>query len=135
LGDALDDGQAEADACVVGVYALGAAPERLGECGDQLWVSFSPVFSTVSFTLVGWALVVTRTVPCSGRLRTIALCTRFVVICSSSAGEPMVGVMSPEVSMVMPRCCASGRSVSVASSATRDGRRVLGCTTLPSLAA
>jgi hypothetical protein len=78
------------------------------------------VFSTVSFTLVWWALVVTRTVPCSGRLRTIALCTRFALICSSSAGEPMVGVMSPEVSMVMPRCCASGRSVSVASSARRD---------------
>ena len=32
----------------------------------------------------------------------------------------MVGVMSPEVSMVTPRSSASGRSVSVASSATRD---------------
>ena len=34
----------------------------------------------------------TQTVPCSGRLWTIALCTRFVAICSRSAGEPMVGV-------------------------------------------
>src|SRR4051812_9207634 len=36
-GDALDDGQAEADAWVVGAYALGAAQKRLGERGDQLW--------------------------------------------------------------------------------------------------
>ena len=42
----------------------------------------------------------THTVPCSGRLWTIALCTRFVVICSSSACEPMVGLTSPEVSIV-----------------------------------
>ena len=35
----------------------------------------------------------THTVPCSGRLWTIALCTRFVVNCSRSACEPMVGVM------------------------------------------
>ena len=67
-----------------------------------------------------WAatLVVTHTVPCSGRLWTIALCTRFVVICSSSAGEPTVGAASPEVSMVTPRFSASGSSVSVASSAS-----------------
>jgi hypothetical protein len=42
-------------------------------------VSFSPVFSTVSTTLLGWTLVVTRTVPFSGRLWTIALWTRFVL--------------------------------------------------------
>ena len=36
LGDALDDCQAEADACVVGAYAFGAALKRLGERGDQL---------------------------------------------------------------------------------------------------
>src|SRR5438874_10362432 len=29
--------------------------------------------------------------PCSGRLWTIAFCTRFVVSCSRSAYEPMVG--------------------------------------------
>jgi hypothetical protein len=51
LGDALDDRQAEADACVVGAYALGAALERLGERGDDCGVSFSPVFSTVSTTV------------------------------------------------------------------------------------
>ena len=62
----------------------------------------------------------THTVPCSGRLWTIALCTRLVVICSSSAGEPLVGAASPEVSMAMPRFSANGRSVSVASSAIRD---------------
>src|SRR5262245_62042628 len=37
LGDALDDGQAEADTCVVGAYALGATPERRDQRGDQLW--------------------------------------------------------------------------------------------------
>ena len=37
LGDALDDRQAEADACVVGAYAFAAALKRLGKRGDQLW--------------------------------------------------------------------------------------------------
>jgi hypothetical protein len=37
LGDAVDDCQAEADTCVVGAYALGAAPKRLGKRGSQLW--------------------------------------------------------------------------------------------------
>jgi len=50
----------------------------------------------------------------------MALCRRFVVICSNRAGEPTVGVMSPEVSMVTPCFSARGRSVSVASSAMRD---------------
>ena len=36
LGDALGDCQAEADACVVGAYALGAALKWLGECGNRL---------------------------------------------------------------------------------------------------
>ena len=36
LGDALDDRQAEADARVVGAYALGAALKRLGKRGNQL---------------------------------------------------------------------------------------------------
>ena len=69
-------------------------------------------------SLGGGTLVVTHTVPCSGR--TIPLCTRFVAICSRSACEPIVGVISPEVSTVTPRLSARGRSVSVASSATRD---------------
>jgi hypothetical protein len=51
FGDALDDCQAEADACVVGAYAFAAALKRLGKRGDQLWGSFSPVFSTVSTAL------------------------------------------------------------------------------------
>ena len=50
----------------------------------------------------------------------MALCSRFVVICSNSACEPTVGVMSPDVSMVTPCFSARGRSVSVASSAMRD---------------
>ena len=53
LGDALDDCQAEADACVVGAYAFGAAEERLDKRGNRLWLSFSPVFSTVSTALLG----------------------------------------------------------------------------------
>ena len=121
LGDALDDRQAEADTGVVGADASRCRAEtarRVVEtsCG----VSISPVFSTVSTTTPGWTLVVTHTVPSSGRLWTIALCTRFVVICSRSAWEPTVGAMSPEVSMVTPRFSASGSSVSVASSAIRD---------------
>ena len=51
LGDALDDGQPEADSRVVGADAFGAALERLGERGDQLRASSSPVFSTASTTL------------------------------------------------------------------------------------
>ena len=53
LGDALDDCEAEADARVVGAYAFGAALKRLGECGNRLWVSFSPAFSTLSSALFG----------------------------------------------------------------------------------
>jgi hypothetical protein len=37
LRDALDDRQAEADACVVGAYALAAALKRLAKRGEQLW--------------------------------------------------------------------------------------------------
>ena len=36
LGDALDDRQAEADACVVGAYAFGATLKRLDQRGHQL---------------------------------------------------------------------------------------------------
>ena len=37
LGDAFHDCQAEADTCVVGAYAFGAALKRLGKRGSQLW--------------------------------------------------------------------------------------------------
>ena len=83
-------------------------------------LSVSPVFSTQSVAPAASALVATQTVPSRCRLWTIALCTRFVPICSSRACEPMAGVTSPEVSMVSPRSSARGRSVSVASSAIRD---------------
>jgi hypothetical protein len=36
FGDAFDDSQAEADTCVFGAYAFGAATERLGKHGSQL---------------------------------------------------------------------------------------------------
>ena len=36
LGDAFDDRQAEADTCVIGAYAFGAAEKRLGKCGNYL---------------------------------------------------------------------------------------------------
>ena len=65
-----DDCHAETDARVVGAYAFGAAKKRLGNSGNHLWVSCSPVFSTVSTTLSGSTLVVTALV---GRLCTIAL--------------------------------------------------------------
>ena len=37
LGDAFDDCQTEADACVAGAYAFGAALKRLEKRGNQLW--------------------------------------------------------------------------------------------------
>ena len=37
LGDAFDDRQAEADACVVGANAFGAALKRLDKRGHQFW--------------------------------------------------------------------------------------------------
>src|SRR5829696_3828328 len=37
LGDAFDDCQAEADTCVVGGYAFGAANKRLDKRGNYLW--------------------------------------------------------------------------------------------------
>jgi hypothetical protein len=37
LVDAFDDCQAEADACVFGAYAAGAAKKRLAKRGNQLW--------------------------------------------------------------------------------------------------
>ena len=37
LGDAVDDRQAEADACVVGTHAFVAALKRLDKRGHQLW--------------------------------------------------------------------------------------------------
>ena len=37
LGDALGDCQAEADARVVGAYAVGAATKPLDKRGNQLW--------------------------------------------------------------------------------------------------
>ena len=79
LGDALDDRQAEADAGVVGADAFGAALERLDERGDQLRGELlAGVLDREHHTLGRRTLVVTHTVPCSGRLWTIALCTRFV---------------------------------------------------------
>ena len=53
LGDAFDDSQTEADACVVGVCAFGATKERLDKGGNYLRVSFLPVFSTVSTAVLG----------------------------------------------------------------------------------
>ncbi len=82
------------------------------------------MFSTTRVAPPGPVSVWTCTVPGSaapsGRLWTIALCTRFVVSCSRSAGEPVAGVTSPVVSIVTPRRPASGRSVSVASSARSE---------------
>jgi hypothetical protein len=37
LGYALDDCQPKADACVVGMYSLGAALKWLDKCGNQMW--------------------------------------------------------------------------------------------------
>src|SRR4051794_10366488 len=42
VGDALDDGQPETDARVVGAYALGAALKRLGQRGDPPWAERLP---------------------------------------------------------------------------------------------
>ena len=67
-GDALDDCQAEADTCMVAAYAFGAALERLGECRDELWGELLAGVLDSEHHAVGVTLVVTHTVPCSGRL-------------------------------------------------------------------
>ena len=53
LGDAFDDCQAEADTSVVGAYAFGAAKNGSTSVETNCGVSCSPVFSTVSTTLLG----------------------------------------------------------------------------------
>src|SRR5487761_1886934 len=54
---------------------MRSVPRRNGSTSVETncGVSFSPVFSTVSTTVLGCTLVVTHTLPCSGRLWTIAL--------------------------------------------------------------
>ncbi len=120
LGDALDDGQAEADTCVVGVNACGAPVKRFGERRDQAWRErVAGVFhGERDIPRAGGGGDCTA--PCSGRLWTMALCSRFMVNCNSRTREPTAGVTSPEVAIVTPCFSASGRSVSVASSARRD---------------
>ncbi len=99
-----------------------STPRRNGSVsvGTSSAGSGAPVFSTASSTAPGRTLVVTRTVPASGRLWTIALCTRFVVSWSSRAGDPVVKAMSPCASTVTPRPSARGSRVSAASSAISD---------------
>ena len=75
--------------------AFGAALERFGECRDQLRGELLAGVLDREHDGLGADAVLTCTVPCSGRLWTMALCTRFVVICSRSACEPMVGVDVP----------------------------------------
>jgi hypothetical protein len=60
LGDALDDCQAEADACVVGAYAVAAALKRLGKRGDPSVVQhlISPLSTWMQ--VFAYALVVQR---------------------------------------------------------------------------
>ena len=53
LGDALDDGQAEADTGMVSAYAFVAAHKRFSEGGDELRAELPPVFSTVSVAASG----------------------------------------------------------------------------------
>ncbi|GAA1049342.1 hypothetical protein GCM10009569_14610 [Arthrobacter russicus] len=92
--------------------------------------SCTPVLFTIRVTESVSTAVLTSTVPCSGILCTIALCTRFVANCNKSVGEPVVGVISPVVVTVTPCFSASACSVSVASSAMSDkstGSRVNDC--------
>jgi hypothetical protein len=52
LGDALDDCQAEADACVLGAHAFGAAAKRLNKCGNHLpGELFAGVFDSEDHTI------------------------------------------------------------------------------------
>ena len=72
-GDAIDDGQTEADACVVAVYAFGAALERRDRGGNQVGGERRPGIFTVGTTDSELTPVVIRTVRCLGRLWTMAL--------------------------------------------------------------
>ena len=85
LRDAPDDREAQPDSgMIAGAGTLAAALERLDQGGCARRVSTSPVFSTTSSTVSPLAEVITSTVPCSGRLWTMALCSRFDTSWSSS---------------------------------------------------
>ena len=92
MGDGGDDRQPEADARVVAAYAFRATLERFGESGNELRRELLAGVLHRQHDGVGSALVVSQTVPWCGRLWTIALWTRFVAICSSSACDPRQGV-------------------------------------------
>ena len=116
-----DDGQAEADARVVGANAFGAALERLGQRGDQLWGELLAGVLDGEHHRLGLnagrdphgAVVEAG----CGRSR----CARGSSSAAAGArDDPTAGAVSPEVSMVTPRSSARGRSVSAASSARSD---------------
>ena len=86
------DREPEPDAgVIVAAGALDAPLERLDERRDQVRGMRRPVFSTTSASgLAAARACARRPVPPNGRLCTIALCTRFVTSCCSSAGEPSI---------------------------------------------
>ena len=76
---------------VVGAYAFGAALKRLGKCGSQLWGELLAGVLYSEHCTLGVDAGRDPHGARSGRLWTIAFCTRFVVSCSRSACEPVVG--------------------------------------------
>ncbi len=103
MGDALGDREAEADARVVGPDAFVTAKKWLGERGDHLGRKRLAGVLDHELYDIGASTGRDPHEPWSGRLWTIALCTRSVLNCSRSAREPIPSVVSPEVSILTPR--------------------------------
>jgi len=110
LGDLLLDdcgGRGRLPAWVVAVWRVFRSALEQVAVSSRLAVRRAaekrPVFLDGEHPSCGGTLVVIHTVPCSGRLWTMALCRRFVSA-ASERGEPMCGGISPAFSMVTPRC-------------------------------
>ena len=121
LGDALDDRQAKADASMVVPRPISAPLKRFDQRRDQPWAQLFPRVPDRDYRAAG--LNTGR--DADGSVIGPVVDDRVVdkvrlVSCSSRACEPLVGATSPETSMVTPCFSASGNSVSVASSTSRD---------------
>ena len=90
------------------VDALGTTLKRLGECGDASGVE--PLAGVLHGEHYAGRVIAGGDPDGSPsvRLWTIALCTRLVVICNSSACDPVVKAASPDVSMETPRAFCDG---------------------------
>ena len=110
----------EADAGVVGADAFCAALEGLDKRANELWTEH--LTCVLDSQLYGVGLNARRE-PHGALVRQIVddrVVDEVRRHLQQAACDPMVGALSPEASMLMPRCSANAKSDSVASSAIRD---------------